>query len=187
MGKQLSLIFKAIFFNLILLNVHCKTHRKRSDIEMNETLNLHRQRTKWTADIELDNKNYIHGSIAMPVWVSIHSKNEVTLVNAAGIPISHPKPDPKLVIPICLYLPSSYRYSRGPPESPLQVDVPPFPEIQMFLLSMLMGKLRAQARLVMVSTVASLKTGEMPSLASVGFPQPLISMSRWSKVVFHSE
>ena len=23
---------------------------------MNETLNLHRQRTKWTADIELDNK-----------------------------------------------------------------------------------------------------------------------------------
>ena len=35
--------------------VHCKTHRKRSGIEMNETLNLHRQRTKWTADIELDN------------------------------------------------------------------------------------------------------------------------------------
>ena len=35
--------------------VHCKTHRKRTDIEMNETLNLHRQRTKWTADIELDN------------------------------------------------------------------------------------------------------------------------------------
>ena len=32
-----------------------KTHRKRSGIEMNETLNLHRQRTKWTADIELDN------------------------------------------------------------------------------------------------------------------------------------
>jgi len=38
--------------------VHCKTHRKRSGIEMNETLNLHRQRTKWTVDIELD-KNYI--------------------------------------------------------------------------------------------------------------------------------
>ena len=36
--------------------VHCKTHRKRSGIEMNETLNLHRQRTKWTADIELDKK-----------------------------------------------------------------------------------------------------------------------------------
>ena len=35
--------------------VHCKTHRKRSGIEMNETLNLHRQRIKWTADIELDN------------------------------------------------------------------------------------------------------------------------------------
>ena len=34
--------------------VHCKTHRKRSGIEMNETLNLHRQRTKWTVDIELD-------------------------------------------------------------------------------------------------------------------------------------
>ena len=38
--------------------VHCKTHRKRSGIEMNETLNLHRQRTKWTADIELDKKVY---------------------------------------------------------------------------------------------------------------------------------
>ena len=36
-------------------DVHCKTHRKRSGIEMNETLNLHRQRTKWTADMELDN------------------------------------------------------------------------------------------------------------------------------------
>ena len=38
--------------------VHCKTHRKRSGIEMNETLNLHRQRTKWTADIELDNIDF---------------------------------------------------------------------------------------------------------------------------------
>ena len=37
--------------------VHCKSHRKRSDIKMNETLNLHRQRTKWTADIELDNND----------------------------------------------------------------------------------------------------------------------------------
>ena len=40
---------------IVSVYVHCKTHRKRSDIEMNETLNLHRQRTKWTADIELDN------------------------------------------------------------------------------------------------------------------------------------
>ena len=30
--------------------------RNESDIEMKETLNLHRQRTKWTVDIELDNK-----------------------------------------------------------------------------------------------------------------------------------
>ena len=41
---------------IVSVYVHCKTHRKRSGIEMNETLNLHRQRTKWTADIELDNK-----------------------------------------------------------------------------------------------------------------------------------
>ena len=39
---------------IVSVYVHCKTHRKRSDIEMNETLNLHRQRTKWTVDIELD-------------------------------------------------------------------------------------------------------------------------------------
>ena len=45
--------------NIVSVYVHCKTHRKRTDIEMNETLNLHRQRTKWTADIELDNnKSY---------------------------------------------------------------------------------------------------------------------------------
>ena len=42
---------------IVSVYVHCKTHRKRSGIEMNETLNLHRQRTKWTADIELDKKN----------------------------------------------------------------------------------------------------------------------------------
>ena len=42
----------------------------------------------------------------------------MNLVNAAGIPISHPNPEPKLVIPICLYFPSSYKYSNGPPESP---------------------------------------------------------------------
>ena len=41
---------------IVSVYVHCKTHRKRSDIEMNETLNLHRQRTKWTVDIELDKK-----------------------------------------------------------------------------------------------------------------------------------
>ena len=40
---------------IVSVYVHCKTRRKRSDIEMNETLNLHRQRTKWTVDIELDN------------------------------------------------------------------------------------------------------------------------------------
>ena len=45
---------------IVSVYVHCKTHRKRSDIEMNETLNLHRQRTKWTADIELDNIKMIH-------------------------------------------------------------------------------------------------------------------------------
>ena len=44
---------------IVSVYVHCKTHRKRSDIEMNETLNLHRQRTKWTVDIELDNINAV--------------------------------------------------------------------------------------------------------------------------------
>ena len=43
---------------IVSVYVHCKTHRKRSDIEMNETLNLHRHRKKWTADIELDNYGY---------------------------------------------------------------------------------------------------------------------------------
>ena len=39
------------------------------------------------------------------------------------------------VMPLWRYLPSSYRYSRGPPESPLQVEVPPSPEMQMFLIT----------------------------------------------------
>ena len=157
--------------------------------------------------------------MAIPVWVSIHSRKEATLnvqkitnctklvfcylVNAACIPISHPNPEPKLVIPICLYFPSSYRYSSGPPESPyntyvnilewtehfltLQVDFPSLPEIQMFLWSMLIGNWRAQAVLVMVSTVASLRIGLMLSLESVGLPHPLICMSRLNQVVFHSE
>ena len=43
---------------IVSVYVHCKTHRKRTDIEMNETLNLHRQRTKWTADIELDKTGF---------------------------------------------------------------------------------------------------------------------------------
>ena len=41
---------------IVSVYVHCKTHRKRSGIEMTVTLNLHRQRTKWTADIELDKR-----------------------------------------------------------------------------------------------------------------------------------
>lgn len=69
----------------------------------------------------------------------------------------------------------------------LHVEVPSFPEIQMFLWSTLMGNWRAQAVLVIVSTVASLSTGEIPSAASLGFPQPEICMSRWYQVEFHSE
>ena len=52
----------------------------------------------------------------------------------------------------------------------LQVEVPSLPEMQMFLWSTLMGNWRAQAVLVMVSTVASLSTGEIPPASSVGFP-----------------
>ena len=43
----------------------------------------------------------------MPVLVSIHWRKDSTLVKAACIPISQPRPEPKLVMPICLYLPSS--------------------------------------------------------------------------------
>ena len=52
---------------IVSVYVHCKTHRKRSGIEMNETLNLHRQRTKWTADIELDKK--LNNTIAIYVYL----------------------------------------------------------------------------------------------------------------------
>ena len=74
---------------------------------------------------------------------------------------------------------------------------------------MLMGKERAHMVLEMVSTVASLNTGEIPSASSVGLPQPEICMkhvtfvtlyytvlystvqctcmSRWNQVEFHSE
>ena len=78
------------------------------------------------------------------------------------------------------------------------------------LWSMLMGKERAHMVLEMVSTVASLSTGEIPSASSVGLPQPEICMkhvtfvtlyytvlyctvlyctcmSRWNQVEFHSE
>ena len=75
----------------------------------------------------------------------------------------------------------------------MQVEVPPSPEMQMFLTitvlpflyplfaygclwSMLMGKERAHMVLEMVSTVASLSTGEIPSASSVGLPQPEICM-----------
>ena len=56
---------------IVSVYVHCKTHRKRSGIEMNETLNLHRQRTKWTADIELDNNAIFSMSIVNWYKVSI--------------------------------------------------------------------------------------------------------------------
>ena len=52
---------------IVSVYVHCKTHRKRSGIEMNETLNLHRQRTKWTVDIELDNKLVLTSIMFSPV------------------------------------------------------------------------------------------------------------------------
>ena len=60
----------------------------------------------------------------------------------------------------------------------LHVEVPSLPEMQMFLWSTLMGNWRAQAVLVIVSTVASLSTGEIPSAESLGLPQPEICMSR---------
>ena len=54
---------------IVSVYVHCKTHRKRSGIEMNETLNLHRQRTKWTVDIELDNYPIAHGLKSNISWI----------------------------------------------------------------------------------------------------------------------
>ena len=52
----------------------------------------------------------------------------------------------------------------------LQVETPFLPEMQMLFLLMFKGNSTAQARLVMVSTVASLSTGLMLSAWSVGFP-----------------
>ena len=52
----------------------------------------------------------------------------------------------------------------------LQILTPFLPEMQMLFLLMLKGNSRAQAMLVMVSTVASLNTSLMLSAWSVGFP-----------------
>ena len=67
------------------------------------------------------------------------------------------------------------------------METPFLPEMQMLFLLMLKGNSRAQARLEMVSTVASLRTGLILSDWSVGLPQPLICMSRLYQVEFHSE
>ena len=61
---------------IVSVYVHCKTHRKRPDVEMNETLNLHRQRTKWTVDIELDN---------CPGWAFIFFESKNLNVNLAFV------------------------------------------------------------------------------------------------------
>ena len=50
------------------------------------------------------------------------------------------------------------------------MEIPFLPEMQMLFLLMLKGNSMAQARLVMVSTVASLNTSLMLSAWSVGFP-----------------
>ena len=69
---------------IVSVYVHCKTHRKRSGIEMNETLNLHRQRTKWTADIELDNF-FLEGSI-----MSKLANGHFAMLNSSVAPVEVP-------------------------------------------------------------------------------------------------
>ena len=59
----------------------------------------------------------------------------------------------------------------------MQILTPFLPEMQMLFLLMLKGNSMAQARLVMVSTVASLRTGLMLSAWSVGFPALNISIN----------
>jgi len=57
-------------------------------------------------------------------------------VNTAGHPTSHPKAIPKEVAPIRVLLPSLR--IRGPPESPLQVEMPPVVLMQMLVLATVM-------------------------------------------------
>ena len=94
-------------------------------------------------------------------------------MNPAAIPLWQEGRDPKLVTPTCLYRPEVSDWSRrGPPESPLQVDLPPSPEIQRLLGVTTMGNSSSQAVLVMVLTSAScrlLLSSSSPSLVS---PQP---------------
>lgn len=53
-------------------------------------------------------------------------------VNTLGQPISQPKAIPKEVAPTKTVLSPSL-YANGPPESPLQVDLPPVVLMQMFV------------------------------------------------------
>ena len=75
-------------------------------------------------------------------------------------------------MPICFIRPSSITLCRGPPESPLQVLLPPAPEMQMLFL-LIWKSSKTQAKLVMVLVVTSRNTGEMLVAESVGFPHPL--------------
>jgi hypothetical protein len=53
----------------------------------------------------------------------------------------------------------------------LQVLLPPFPEIQMFVF-VIVNNSKIQTKLVIVSVSTSCKVGEIEVAESVGFPQP---------------
>uniref|UniRef100_T1GHG2 Uncharacterized protein n=1 Tax=Megaselia scalaris TaxID=36166 RepID=T1GHG2_MEGSC len=57
-----------------------------------------------------------------PVFSLIQSKKLVTLTRTAGASPSQPPPETKEFIPICSYV---SKVTKGPPESPLQIDFPP--------------------------------------------------------------
>lgn len=64
-----------------------------------------------------------HGRIPIPVFSLIQSKYQVTRVNPAGSPASHPRLEPNDTTPTCVRDPSVS--TKGPPESPPHVDCPP--------------------------------------------------------------
>lgn len=59
--------------------------------------------------------------------------------------------------------------------------------MQMMFLLMTVGYSRAHIRLVMVSTVTSLRTGLMPVALSVGLPHPLALQSTLARASDTSE
>jgi hypothetical protein len=60
-----------------------------------------------------------------PALVSSQSRNSVTLAKPAGAPDSQPREETNEVMPTSVGRPSASVMTRGPPESPLQVESAP--------------------------------------------------------------